>query len=681
LRGLPARRATAALLALLALPASAGAGPAFRYERAVQPGGTGPNRLAPDAALLSAAKPVLAGSPAGLEDLRLFDAAGHEVPYLLVAPQPSERRWVRGSLVPVPVTKVSSGFEADLSRLAAVDRLAVAGIPGPFLKRFRLEASGDRSHWVVLVSDGTLFDLPEERLRRTEVEFPAGEYRYLRMRFDDRQSARAPMPAAVSARLVRGPAPPAPVRVEGSFERRASEPGRSRFHIRLPGPHLPIVALELTVAGGNLLRAATVTEGRLSDETLVPVVLGRATLHRAEIGGLAASDLRIPIEAPGGSDLELVVDDGDNPPLLLTGVSAELAPLPWIYFESPDGDALTARYGDPALHAPRYDIESMRRYVGRRPLRDAAWGPARDLNPEPPPGPAAEMPATGAPIDPAKFRYRRPIPRAPAGLTSLLLDAAVLAHVSDLGQVRICDASGRQIPYILEKRAEPLSIELPTPAPIPSAGQAATPRLSSYRLTLPYATLPPSRLVITTAARIFERTVTLRARRPEPPEGARDRDADEFEVATRMWRHADADTPAPALVFDLPSLGVAALELDIDEGDNRPLPLGSAHLLLPANRLRFYWPAQADLTLLYGNPDLGAPRYDVALLSTSLLGAPAREIAPAPEKGPEPVRGPADIGTTIFWIAVISATLLLLVVIARLVRRASPEEVRIPPRE
>jgi Protein of unknown function (DUF3999) len=675
------RCAAVVLLALLAVSVSEAA-PAFRYERTVRPGGAGPNRLAPDAAILTAAKPVRVGLPGGLEDLRLFDAGGREVPYLLVAPQPRERQWVKGSLAPIPIKKKSSGFEADLGKLCSVDRLAVTGIPGPFLKRFRLEGSGDRSHWVVLVSDGTLFDLPEERLRRTEVEFPAGEYRYLRVTFDDRQSARAPMPSGASARLVAGPAPPPPARIEVLFERRASEPGRSRFRIRLPGPHLPVVALELSVAGGNLLRPAAVTEARLSNDTLVPSVLGRSTLHRAEIGGLAAADLRVPIEPPNGPDLELVVDDGDNPPLALTGVSAELAPLPWIYFESPDGAALTARYGDPELRAPRYDIESMRRYVSRRALEDAAWGPARDLAPEPPPGPAAEMPSTGAPIDPAKFRYHRPIPASPAGLTSLLLDAAVLAHVSDVGQVRICDASGRQIPFILEKRAEPLSIDLP-PLSLLRSAEAAASRVSKYRVELPYASLPPSRLVVTTAARIFERNVTLLLRPARPPEGAGRRDDEDLEtVASAAWRHADADTPAPALVLDLPTLEVKTLELDVDEGDNRPLPLGVPRLLLPTNRLRFYRPAQDSLTLLYGNPDLAAPRYDVALLSASLLGAPAGEIALATEKGPEPPTPPVDTnGTRIFWAALIVATLLLLVVIARLVRRVSSEESGAPPPE
>ena len=43
-----------------------------------------------------------------------------------------------------------------------------------------------------------------------------------------------------------------------AFEARPSEPGKSRYRIRLPGAHLPIVALELNIGGGHVLRRATV---------------------------------------------------------------------------------------------------------------------------------------------------------------------------------------------------------------------------------------------------------------------------------------------------------------------------------------------------------------------------------------------------------------------------------------
>jgi hypothetical protein len=670
----------------------------FHYERPVLPGAVGANRLDPDV-------PLLAGG-GGFADLRLYDAAGREVPYLLVEPDRRGPEWRAGHLLPIaPVktpTLAESGFEMDLGAAVPVDRLRIRGLPAPFLKRFRLEGSGDRGHWTQLVPEGTLFDLPDEGLRQTEVDFPKGDFQYLRVTWDDTSSARPPMPpisTGAEARLARpvdpGPSPRVPV----AFERRPSEPGKSRFHLRLPGARLPVVALELAVPGGPLLRSATVTEGRLdagsppgppgtlgTTTEITPVRLGDATLRRAVRGGLTAADLRIPLAAPEGPDLELTVDDGSNPPLDLAGVTAVLAPLPWIYFEAASVEPLTARFGDPKATAPRYDLEAAREEIARRsaPPALARWGEVKDREPQEKVTAASSLPALGAPLDPAKFRYRRPVPTAPPGLTSLLMDAAVLSRSGEnLVDLRLADAAGRQIPYLLEKRDEPLSLPLPTLSrqarqEPQRRGEGDPPTLSRYTVELPYPSLPTARLVLTTTARVFEREVRLvepipvseavaergRGGRPD-----RSGEPEERTVAQATWRHADPETRAPALTLDVPPSPGTHFDLLVEEGDNAPLPLEAPHLLLPAVRVRFFLPA-VPLTLLYGQPSLPPPRYDLALLAPSLLGAAAHEIALTPEishaTAPEP--DPAATGRKIFWGALVAAVVVLLLVLGRLLR-------------
>ena len=91
-------------------------------------------------------------------------------------------------------------------------------------------------------------------------------------------------------------------------------------------------------------------------------------------------------------------------------------------------------------------------------------------------------------------------------------------------------------------------------------------------------------------------------------------------MAQAGWRHADPEIPAPELILELaPSRGTR-FDLLVEEGDNAPLPLAPPHLLLPAHRLRFFYPEGAHLTLLYGQPGLASPRYDLSLLAPSLLG-------------------------------------------------------------
>ncbi len=63
------------------------------------------------------------------------------------------------------------------------------------------------------------------------------------------------------------------------------------------------------------------------------------------------------------------------------------------------------------------------------------------------------------------------------------------------------------------------------------------------------------------------------------------------------------------------------LVLVVDEGDNAPLPLTKARLLLPSYRLRFFHAGGTPLRLVYGRDDLQPPQYDLALLAPRVMGA------------------------------------------------------------
>jgi Protein of unknown function (DUF3999) len=655
----------------------------FRHERAILPGGPGPNRLALDAAVLAGGSRFFvsrvggreaAGEAAyvaeqGLGDLRIYDASGREVPYLLISPPSREPRWIMGRLIPVAATRKTSGFELDLGETADVDRMQIAHLPSPFLKRVQLEGSGDRVRWTLLVAEGTLFDLPEENLRRLELEFQPGRYRYLRLTWDDRTSGRVPMPASAVARTVDvSPAPP-PLRIDVPFERRGSEPGVSRYRLRLPGLCLPITAIELSCGGGDILRNAHVTEAQLSGAEVVPVQLGSRILRRALRGDLAAAELQIPILTPTEAELELVVIDENNPPLDLRGVSAVFAQLPWIYFESQDAGQLTARFGRPDLRAPQYDLEARRESVLKSRSAEARWGEVVKPRAEAEAGDGRSMPVAGAAIDAGDFRYSRPLPGSRRGLTAVTLDVAVLAH-SDLSDLRISRSDGRQVPYLLEKVEEPLTIELPTLEAANPPGQLAERRQgfagarSFYRLRLPYEGLPASRLVLQTRARVFQRRVGILIEKD-----LRDprREAWSATVAEAGWRHGDPETPAPPLVLQLPPLKTVEALIVVEEGDNAALPLGPPKLLLPGYRLRFFREDEWNLSLLYGNHGLSAPKYDLALLAPRLVGAAALEITPGPESASTAETW--AMPRRIFWLVLALATAALLALIVRLVRK------------
>ncbi len=588
----------------------------------------------------------------------------------MIAPSVPEPRWQQGTLVPVHPTREGSGFELDLDGPQPIDAVRFWGLPTPFMKRVRLEASVDRKHWVAPVEEGTLFDLPAEGLSNLSLEFPRGIFNYLRVSWDDRSSGRLPLPQRAEVRLVEHSAPSEPeLATPVAVERRSSEPGTSRFRLRLPAPRLPLVALDLDCGGGHLLRPARVLEPRLNGEEVRPVPLGSGTLRREIQGTLTAASLRIPIESPAGSDLDLVVDDGNNPPLDLKAVRAVFAQQPWIYFETPDGNPITARFGNGKLAAPRYDLEAVRGSVDQKNPAVAGWGSVTALVPkEPVSGPEqapGAFPVAGAQLNQQGFAYSRDIPAGQAGLTAVPLDPAVLAHSNGFVDLRIVDGQGQQIPYLLETRDEPLPLALKLEADTAKLPAAVVPPKgkSAYRISLPYSTLPDGRLILATPARVFERPLVLEIERAAdaPP-----RSPPVQTLLEATWRHSDPENPAPSLALALPALGVDHFFLVVDEGDNQPLPLSSAELLLPAFRLRFFRTAGQKLSLLYGRKDLGAPRYDLALLAPRLAGTVSDEVALGAEQAVAAAAPASNPQGKIFWGALIGAVLVLLALIARM---------------
>ena len=104
--------------------------------------------------------------------------------------------------------------------------------------------------------------------------------------------------------------------------------------------------------------------------------LGTGTLSRVVRDGVHASNMRIAISPPTESEIHLLIDDGSNPPLEIIRISALMAELPVIFFES-GGGAMIARYGNRTMQAPAYDLEALRTSIDPAKLPDAAWGEPR----------------------------------------------------------------------------------------------------------------------------------------------------------------------------------------------------------------------------------------------------------------------------------------------------------------
>jgi len=286
----------------------------------------------------------------------------------------------------------------------------------------------------------------------------------------------------------------------------------------------------------------------------------------------------------------------------------------------------------------------------------------------------AQQPELGAPMDPALFGVQRTIPDSRPGPVSVVVDPLALAHsrgpTEHFADVRILDGSHRQVPYVIERREEPMAVAI-TPEraepPAASPGLVKRSNWTTYRLKLPCANLPESQIAIETSARVFQRRVQLAIVRPADRHS---RNARLETIAATTWDHVAAEEPARPLTLAAVPGNASELWLTIDEGDNSALPIMAVRLLLPSYRLRFYRPAGSSLVMVYGRTDLLAPRYDLALVSQALLNAEAAEVTPLGERQTASARR-SLISPLQFWVFLSIAVAVLLALIIRLTKRRS----------
>ena len=280
----------------------------------------------------------------------------------------------------------------------------------------------------------------------------------------------------------------------------------------------------------------------------------------------------------------------------------------------------------------------------------------------------------GAPLTADTFRVRRAVPAGEPGLVALVVDASMLAESrgpsARFGDVRILEAGGTQVPYLIERRREPMVLNLqlqPFQGTARDLQSEAGRSRSVYAVRLPYDRLPSMRLELETPARVFNRFVRIGFERK--PDRHR-RDPWFEEIASMTWQHTNQNSAAFPLNLKLPEARGTELLIVVDERENATLPISAVRAVLPAYRLRFHHTGR-PLQLLYGRDDLTAPQYDLALVEQQIMSADARQITATLREDVDAAAAIEPVPQSYLWAGLGVAVLILLALIARLVTRAS----------
>lgn len=650
----------------------------FPHEAAIETsGGYGTlHRLALGAEVLERARPELS-------DVRIHDARGRDVPYLVDS---GARAWPRDAALPTfaaPAVHVERRIEEGES-LAPTWREVLHVIPpgdAPEGARWIVHLDSRRASFVRTVvvrlahgeertelARGSVYRFGDPLRENVAIALPplaaatpgarleielAGEGGYLepQIRFTaTREPVRAPQLAVPIREHARQ------ARAGTTIIELERPPGivPDRLRVSTPSPHFH-----------RSVRVLDLAQGRAPREIGQGIVFRVQELPGAEQTFLELSPAR-------GERLRVEIADGDSPPLEALAFEA-IVRQPTLVFAAPS-TAATLRFGGGRARAPRYDLADLAgtmlgEALASADAREARLGEVRP-NPRFDDGPALRFAMRpGRPIEPARFTHVAPVRvhDAPEGLTRLRLPPAVLAVARvDLADVRIVDGGDRQWPYLRAPHEERELVSARVAGPEVSGSR------STYVITPPVPRARVDRLVLTTGAPYLSRAYEVRGI---------DDDGRRVELARGTLSRLPDD--ASPLEIALSGVRVSRIELVVEDGSDAPIELERVELSIPSLSL-FLAAPRGEYRLFAGDEGASPPDYEVARAADLVLSVRAADgEVGAPSANPAHVTPPwyesADLSTWIVWAVLVLAVLALGLVTLRVARAAPSEEPEQPP--
>ncbi|HOC55779.1 MAG TPA: DUF3999 family protein [Verrucomicrobiota bacterium] len=645
---------------VLARAASSNAAPLpsdWQHAQQLEVAAPGLVKLSLPTATLDAARPAL-------EDLRLYDDAGQEVPYLVERPKPAPKPVRDAKTFQVTVNAATTVLTLETGLAQPLDGITLETPATSFLKAVRIEGSTDGEHWQMLAQGQPIFR-QSNGASQMRLAVPTGAWPWLRLTVDDRRSQPIPF---TGARVHASAVESVPAEVKAlSLAGRDENPGASRLTLKLGAANLDVASIQIETAEPLFTRQVTLAVPQVAEDAIREVPVAQGVIYRVAIEGQpACSNLTVQVDgAIHSRELLLLIRNQDSPPLPVTAVRIERRPVYLVFWARAAGPyhLLT---GNPRCPAPSYDLAALGanlKNVAASPqqLSSLAVNPAYRA-----PEVLAGVQNGGTALDVAAWKYRKPVKLSRAGAQRIELDLDVLAHAQPgFGDLRLVSA-GKQLPYVLA----PTSISRSLTPTVTAAADKKDPRISRWIIKLPRPGLPVTRLHCTTRTPLFQRDVSL-YEEPTDDRGDKYRHT----LASASWTQTPERTSREFILGFHSSPRSDTLVLETHNGDNPAVELEKFQVFYPATRVLFKAQPADELLLYYGNPQASAPRYDLSLVAGQLLAADQADAGLAAEEqlkkswgeGSQPGKG-----GVVFWGILAMVVVALLVIISRLVPRSAP---------
>jgi Protein of unknown function (DUF3999) len=660
INALGAKLLTGLVSAFLLTRAGAALPAEWRHEQQFGITNSGLIKLSLPVETLDAARP-------GLEDLRLFDEAGKEVPYLIERPAPttSPRMSRHPKSFQVLLNPSTTVVTLETGVAEPIDGLSVETPAENFIKALRIEGSADHRTWRPVAEGQPVFRQPSGA-SQLNISFRAGMWPWLRLTIEDQRSRPIPF---TGARLHVAAAAAAPGESEpATIVERNETPGQTRLTLNLGAANLSLASVTLETDEPLFTRAATLVVPQISENSIRERPIGQGVIYRVAIEGQPASaNLSIPLGAIVPSrELVVLINNQDSPPLAIQAASIERRPIHLVFLAREPGTFYLLT-GNKTCAAPRYDLAA---FDAR--LKSAVVAPTRlsavTENPDyHAPEPLSGLEVAGAALDVSAWSFRKPVQLVRGGAQRLELDLDTLAHASaDFSDLRLLHGSN-QVPYIVERT----SVSRPLTLAVTATIDAKDPKVSRWVIKLPRAGLPLTQITCAAKTPLFQRQMSL-------SEELSDERGDKYRrsLGEVTW----TQTPGrKQREFSLPLSGAPQsdlLFLETQNGDNPPIELEQFTAFFPVTRVLFK-AKSGQLFAYYGNPAAAAPSYDLSLVAGELLAADKAAATLGAEEELKASTWNATRWTTentgmVFWVILAAVVAGLLAIIARLLPNSPP---------
>ncbi len=291
-------------------------------------------------------------------DLRLYDASGKEVPYFLYADDAGSKARTERVEFKQLSKNILKGRRTEIvfeNSLGAIDHFLLSIKNAEVNKYFSLEGSSDQKTWYSVKESfsSSLLSSPNQSSAIMRVDFPISDYRFFRITINDSLSAPLNVLKAYFNESYVGSKVYNEMRAVSIFQNDSSDK-KTYLKInfdqtyRLDAFALKISAPEFYKRNASIVVPDTIVEKRKKHIEFREV--GNFVLN-TEVPGF------IPLDGFKSGTLYLIIDNQDNPPLVVDACTGS-ASKKFLIAHLNANETYFLKGGNDSLMLPHYDIDS-----------------------------------------------------------------------------------------------------------------------------------------------------------------------------------------------------------------------------------------------------------------------------------------------------------------------------------